>query len=126
MKIIVFGATGGIGRQVVLQALEAGHQVTAFVRGPSKLEIEHADLYKFQGDVMAAEKVDQAIAGQEAIISTLGPTRPPVPGMMKIAAQNIVSAMQGNGIKRLLSTTGAFNRFKNIYFILNLFLNLFH
>ena len=107
MKIVVFGASGGTGRQVVRQALEAGHQVTAFVRNPKKLEIEHPNLSICQGDVTDAGVVEQAIAGQEAVISALGPTRPPVPGMMETAAKNMVSAMQKYGLKRLLSTTGA-------------------
>lgn len=107
MKIVVFGATGGTGKHVMRQALDAGHHVTAFVRTPSKLEIEHENLSIFQGAVMDAEKVEQAIAGQEAVISTLGPTRPPVLGMMETAAKNIVSAMKVHGLKRLISTTGA-------------------
>jgi len=107
MKIAVFGASGGVGKQVVQQALGAGYQVTAFVRTPEKLGIQHRKLSLFQGDVMDAEKVEQVIAGQDAVISTLGPTRPPVPGMMETAARNIVTAMQKQGVKRLVSTTGA-------------------
>lgn len=107
MKIVVFGASGGTGKQVVRQALDAGHHVTAFVRTPSKLVIEHSNLSIFQGDVTDAEKVEQAIAGQEAVISTLGPTRPAVPGMMETAARNIIAAMHKHGLKRLISTTGA-------------------
>ena len=107
MKIVVFGASGRIGKLVVQQALEVEHQITAFVRSLSKLGIEHPKLTVFQGDVSDAENVKQAIVGQEAVISTLGPNRPHVPGMMETAAKNIVSAMQKHGIKRLLSTTGA-------------------
>ena len=107
MKIVVFGATGGTGKELVQQALEIGHHLTAFVRTPSKLEIEHENLRIFQGDVMDAEKVEQAIAGQESVISTVGPTRPPVSGMMETAARNIVAAMNKHGLKRLISTTGA-------------------
>jgi len=106
MKIVVFGATGGTGNQVVRQALEAGHQVTAFARSPENLEVDGLNLKIIQGDVMEAEKVEQAIAGQDAVISALGPARPPVPAMMETAAKNIVSAMQKNNVKRLLSTTG--------------------
>ena len=107
MKIVVFGASGGTGNHVVRQALETGHQVTAFVRNPEKLGIEHPNLVVCQGDVMHGGKVEQAIAGQDAVISTLGSTRPPVPGMMETAAKNIVSTMQKHGVKRLISTTGA-------------------
>jgi putative NADH-flavin reductase len=106
MKIVVFGASGGTGRNIVEQALEAGHMVTAFVRTPEKLGVEHNNLTVFQGDVMDAEKVEQAITGQKAVINTLGPTRPPVPGMLETAAKNIVAAMEKHGVKRIISTTG--------------------
>jgi putative NADH-flavin reductase len=107
MKIVVFGASGGIGKQVVRQALEAGHQVTAFVRNPDKLSLDHSNLRICQGDVTDSVNVEQVVAGQGAVISALGPTRPPVPGMMESAAKNIISVMQKHGLKRLLSTTGA-------------------
>ena len=107
MKIIVFGASGGTGSEIVKQALEAGHDVTAFVRTPAKVTIQHPKLKLVTGDVMDAAAVERAVAGQEAVISALGPSRPPVPGMMEMAAQNIVAAMKKMGIRRLISTTGA-------------------
>jgi putative NADH-flavin reductase len=107
MKIIVFGASGGTGIEIVKQALEAGHDVTAFVRNPAKLAIQHPKLKLVTGDVKDAAAVENAVAGHEAVVSALGPTRPPVPGMMEMAAQNIVAAMKKAGIRRLISTTGA-------------------
>lgn len=107
MKLIIFGASGGTGLEIVKQALKAGHIVTAFVRDPAKLPLNHANLIIRQGDVLDAEAVEKGIAGQEAVISALGPTRPPVPGMMETAARNIVAAMQKHGVRRLISTTGA-------------------
>lgn len=107
MKIIVFGAAGGTGSEIVKQALEAGHDVTAFVRTPAKMKIQHPKLKLVTGDVLDAAAVERAVAGQEAIISALGPSRPPVPGMMEIAARNITAAMKMAGIRRLISTTGA-------------------
>ena len=107
MKLVVFGATGGTGLQIVEQALAAGNSVTAFVRSPEKLRLEHPALVVAQGDVQAAPAVAQAIAGQDAVISALGPSRPPTPGMMASAAANIVAGMQTHGVRRLLFTTGA-------------------
>ncbi len=106
VKIVVFGASGGTGTNIVEQALQAGHVVTAFVRSPEKLGIEHTNLSIFQGDVLDAETVEQAIAGHEAVISVLGQTRPPVPDMMVTAARNIVAGMEKRGVKRIISTTG--------------------
>jgi putative NADH-flavin reductase len=110
MKIVVFGASGRMGMKVVEQALEAGHKVTAFLRTPSKIAIQHPNLTLFQGNVMDAAAVENAVAGQEVVLSVLGPTRPPEPGMnnmLETAAKNIVTAMQKYGIRRIISTTGA-------------------
>ena len=107
MKIVVFGASHGVGLEVVKQALKAGHTVTAFVRSPEKFTIKDANLIVFKGDSMDADAVKKAIAGQEAVISALGPTRPPVPHMMETSAKNIVAGMKKHGTRRLVSTTGA-------------------
>ena len=107
MKIVVFGASGGTGIKIVEQALAAGHRVTAFVRNPGKVNIQHPKLLFVQGDVMDKVAVENAVAGQEAVISALGPSRPPVPRMMEAAAENIVAAMRKHGVRRLISTTGA-------------------
>jgi putative NADH-flavin reductase len=107
MKIVVFGASRGVGSKVVEQALEAGHTVTAFVRSPEKFGVKHVNLIVFKGDSMDAAAVEHAIAEQEAVISALGPTRPPVPHMMEISAKNIVAGMKRHGVRRLVSTTGA-------------------
>lgn len=107
MKIIVFGASRGVGLKVVEQALEASHVVTAFVRSPEKFGVKHTSLTVFQGDSRDAAAVEKAIEGHEAVISTLGPTRPPVPHMMEISAKNIVAAMKKHKVGRLVSTTGA-------------------
>lgn len=107
MNIVVFGASGGLGLMVVEQALEVGHVVTAFVRMPSKIAIQHPNLTLLQGDVMDAHAVEKAILEQDAVISVLGPAHPPVSGMMETAARNIIAGMQKHGIRRLISTTGA-------------------
>jgi putative NADH-flavin reductase len=100
MKIVVFGASRGVGLEVVKQALKAGHAVTAFVRSPEKFTVKDANLTVFKGDSMDAEAVEQAIAGQDAVISALGPTRPPVPHMMETSAKNIVAGMKKHGTRR--------------------------
>lgn len=72
MKIIVFGATGGVGQYVVKQALEKGVEVTAFIRNPSKIELVHEQLYITQGDAFNKEEVTEAIAGHDVVVSCLG------------------------------------------------------
>lgn len=107
MKITVFGASGGTGSHVIEQALAAGHEVTAFVRTPAKITVQHPNLTLFQGDVIDAASVEDAIIGQDAVISALGPSRPPLPGMMESAARNILEAMRQAGVRRLIWTSGA-------------------
>ncbi len=107
MKIVVFGASRGVGMKVVEQALQAGHSVTAFVRTQSTFRLQQPNLTVFQGDSMDMAAVEEAIAGQNAVVAALGPTRPPVPRMMEISAKNIVAGMMKHGVRRLISTTGA-------------------
>lgn len=108
MKIIVFGATGGVGRSVVEQALEQGYEVTAFVRTPDKLKVTGEKLTVVQGDAFHVEQVAAAIAGHDAVVSCLGSNQ----GMKKSAdlqtmAKNIVAGMQQHGIKRIVYTASA-------------------
>jgi putative NADH-flavin reductase len=72
MKILVFGATGGTGRQIVQQALEQGHVVTAFARDPRKIALKNDNLRVVQGDILKPDTVDAAVAGQDAVLSALG------------------------------------------------------
>ena len=72
MKVLVFGASGATGRQVVTQGLEQGLTITAFVRNPSKLAVSHPRLIAVQGDVGDAAAVSNAVKGHDAVVSTLG------------------------------------------------------
>jgi putative NADH-flavin reductase len=107
MDLVIFGASGRLGQKIVERALTAGHRVRAFIRTPSKFTLQHPYLTLFKGDSMEAGAVRSAIAGQQAVISALGPERPPIPEMMERSAKNIVAAMKEHGIYRLVSTTGA-------------------
>ena len=61
MNLTVFGATGGVGREVVTQALDAGHHVTAYVRSPAKLNLTHACTLADPGDVRAGRLALRAL-----------------------------------------------------------------
>ena len=87
MKILIFGATGATGKLIVEQALSVGHEVVAFVRNPAKLTHKHPKLTVVRGDVLDAKQVENAIAGQDVVVSALGPTRPYVAGLMENAAK---------------------------------------
>jgi putative NADH-flavin reductase len=72
MKLLIFGATGGTGRQLVDQALAQGHEVTAFVRNPAKMTTPHENLKIVKGNIMDCHSVGAAVAGQDAVFSALG------------------------------------------------------
>lgn len=73
MKLVVFGASGGTGQEIVKQALDQNHEVTAFVRDPKKLTIKHSKLRIVDGDVLQDQSaIASAVTGQDAIICALG------------------------------------------------------
>jgi putative NADH-flavin reductase len=100
MKLIIFGATGGTGRQLVDLALSQGHQVTAFVRQPAALTVQHPDLTILQGDITDQDAVRRAIPGHDVILSALG-TRGGPPALPE-GTRNILAAMERDGIRRSL------------------------
>ena len=71
-SLLVFGSTGGMGRQLVNQALERGHTVTAFARDATKVDIKHDNLQVAQGDAMDPASVETAVRGHEAVLCSLG------------------------------------------------------
>jgi putative NADH-flavin reductase len=76
MRVLVLGASGATGREVVRQALAQELSVTAFVRDPARLQVAGPTLRVVQGDVGDYAAVAGAVEGQEAVISTLGVSRP--------------------------------------------------
>jgi putative NADH-flavin reductase len=107
MKLIIFGATGGTGRELVSQALERGHEVTAFARRPAGLEARDG-LRLVAGDVLNLTAVEQAVAGHDAVLCALGKPATSPGRLRSEGTANIVRAMQRHGPRRLLclSTIG--------------------
>ncbi len=106
MKIALFGATGGTGRQVLAQALAAGHQVTVLVRDPAKLAGHQvSDLTVIQGNVLKAEDVDRAVAGSDAVCCTLGQTPGNPDTVTSQGTANIIEAMKQHVVRRLVAVT---------------------
>ena len=103
MKLLIFGATGGTGRQLVEQALGQGHAVTAFARNPARLDIKHANLSVAQGDVLDFASVVPAMQGQEAVLAVLGTPARKERTVRSEGTRNIVRAMEQVGVRRLIS-----------------------
>jgi putative NADH-flavin reductase len=118
MKLVIFGATGTVGRQVVAQALEQGHTVTAFARNLTKLDIQHPHLGFAQGDVMDASAVEQAIRGQDAVVCVLGAGKQLKSTIRSEGTRQIIQAMEKVGMRRLicLSTLGTGDSWGNLDF----------
>ncbi len=107
MKIVVIGASRGIGLEIVSQALERGHEVTALLRDPAKLALEHARLHKVRGDVGKPDDVLMAMSGQDAVCTCVGvnPTREPVE-LFSRGARNVLAALQDAPTTKLVAVTG--------------------
>jgi putative NADH-flavin reductase len=105
-KVLILGATGGTGRQLVAQALERGYAVTALVRDPSRLPVTHPQLTVIRGDVLDPGSVERAMIGQEAVLSALGhkrffsPTR-----ILSEGTRNILRAMETHGVPQFVCET---------------------
>ena len=108
MRIVVFGATGPTGLEVVEQALDAGHDVIAIVRTPSKLTLEHERLILHRGDALDLGSFADALNGADVVVSALGvkPSREPVSFYSESAAA-IVEGMRASGVSRLICVTAA-------------------
>ncbi len=106
MRILIVGASGALGRELVAQALAGGHRVTALVRRPERFGLRHPNLDVVSGDVLDPAAVDTAVAGQEAVVSALGhkrwlrPTR-----ILSTGTANVLAAMARHGVRRFVCVT---------------------
>ena len=108
MNIILFGATGLTGLEILSQALDNGHGVKAVVRNPERLKTEHAKLTIIQGDVLDAQLVEEAIAGSNVVISAIGTgssfakARKPTT-IYSEGFANIIAAMRKHNVRRFIA-----------------------
>jgi len=106
MKVIVFGATGSVGKHVVQQALAQGDEVTAFARNTEGLtDMDQNSLTLVNGDVFNPEDVNKAVKGQEVVCITLGSGRARKGTVRSQGTQNVIEAMKTYGVKRLICQT---------------------
>lgn len=108
MNVLVIGATGRLGSQLVHMALEKGHHVTAFARNIEDLNHYHPHLTYFKGDVLYPALVEAALPNHDIVLSVIGVRK--FSGPITLLSQgmgNIVVAMQKLGMSRLITVTGA-------------------
>ncbi|HEU4398151.1 MAG TPA: NAD(P)H-binding protein [Actinomycetota bacterium] len=106
MKLTILAATGGIGRQLLEQALAAGHDVTVVVRNPKKLSRAVRTVI---ADLAAADPaaLESAVAGADAVLSGLGPRSASETGVATRGTRAIVRAMQATGVRRIVVVSAA-------------------
>jgi len=101
LNILVIGANGGIGKQAVEIALQAGHKVIALLRNPAKLAITHPNLQIIKGDVMSPETFEDYLEGKDAVISALGTNTIRKPTILYSEGnKNLLKAMKKKGVRR--------------------------
>ncbi len=115
MKLVVLGATGGTGLEIVRQAIERGHSVTALVRSPDRLKPFRDRIAIEQGDLLNSAELEKVIQGHDAVLSGFGPRVPVSKTDVHLRQQfagALTSAMWHAGIRRLVVESVAF-LFKN-------------
>ncbi|TLG13914.1 SDR family oxidoreductase [Nocardia cyriacigeorgica] len=117
MRIAIFGATGTLGRHVLERALQQGHEVTILTRNAGRVPTIHDNLRVLEGDVLDPAAVEGAVAGQEAVLISLGNGRKGV--VRAEGTRTVIEAMRRNGVKRLIcqSTLGVGDSRANLNFL---------
>jgi putative NADH-flavin reductase len=106
MRLTIFGASGLTGTCLVSQALDLGHDVTAFVRTAGSVAQRHPNLDVVVGDVSNASDVERLVNGQDVVMMSLGVKMGVPDQICTIATATIVPAMQKFGVRRLLNVSG--------------------
>lgn len=106
MKLTIIAATGGVGRELLQQALAAGHDVTAVVRNPGKLSRQ---VRAITTDLTAPDPaaLESAVAGADAVLSGLGPHSNADAGIAAQGMAAIVAAMHATGVRRIVAVSAA-------------------
>lgn len=111
MKLVVLGATGGTGLEIVRRAIESGHSVTAFVRAPERLEPFRDRITIKKGDLLNSAELEQVIKGHDAVLSGFGPRVPIAKtdaNLLQQFAVALTSAMLHAGVRRVVVESAAF------------------
>ncbi|MFI9213286.1 NAD(P)-dependent oxidoreductase [Streptomyces sp. NPDC053253] len=109
MKLTVFGATGGIGLELVRQALASGHEVTAVVRDPARLTVTGERLVVHRADLTDPETLRAAVTGRDAVLSGLGARgrADAATGVATRLTGSVLTAMEAERVRRLLVVSAA-------------------
>lgn len=109
MKVALIGASGFVGSHILQELLNRGHQVTAIVRHPEKVTVQHPDLVVKKGDIYNEKEVSALVKGQDAVISAFNPgwTNPNIYEDFLAGSRSIQEGVKASGVKRLIVIGGA-------------------
>jgi putative NADH-flavin reductase len=113
MRLTIFGATGGTGTCLAEQALAAGHEVTAVVRDPARLNLRPSGpaagsrLRVITADPMDPAAITPVVAEADAVLTAIGPRGTGVTTVSQDSVRSIIAAMQKTGARRLLTVSGS-------------------
>jgi len=102
MRIVILGATGKTGREIMTQGLNRGFEITALVRSPQKIAIKSDRLRVVVGSPFDEDGLRRVLLRTDAVLSALGHTDLKPSDMVTVAARALVSAMKATGVRRLL------------------------
>jgi putative NADH-flavin reductase len=102
MKVVIIGASRGVGRCLVVRAIAQGHHVTAAVRNPAHMHMVHERLRVLPCDVLDAASVSQAIAEQDVVCCTLGADSRGPTTLYSAGTHNVLQGMQVHQVRRLI------------------------
>lgn len=102
MQVLILGATGGTGRELVKQALGHGHSVRVMARNPDRLKTVHPRLEVLQGDISDTTALTAAAKGQDAVLSALGVNDRNPNTILSEGVRNLLTAMKRQKVKRLI------------------------
>jgi putative NADH-flavin reductase len=108
MRLIILGATGGIGQHLLRMGLERGHQLTAYVRSPNKISERHNRLNVVSGDLFNAGALARSITGHDAVLSAFGPTTIRTTTLRREFGRILATAMHESGVRRVQLVSAAF------------------
>lgn len=107
--VLVIGASGGIGRETLSAALNAGHRVRAFSRSANEIDLENNYLEKHSGDAMNEAGIDAALDGIDVVVQTLGIGADELFKSVNLFSEStriLIAAMQRRNVRRLIVVTG--------------------
>jgi putative NADH-flavin reductase len=105
MNVVLFGATGTLGSRILNELLARGHNLTAVVRDPSKLE-PHENITATAGDIFNSASVADGARGADVVVSAYGPPQDK-PELLLDAMRALIAGVEASGTKRLIVVGGA-------------------